>query len=538
MDGPGALAALLKTCFNFSELQRFVQDDLEQRELMEAIPRERVSLNDLASSVTDGLVARGLVTSALFAKLRESRPNRKDDIYQVEQLFARGKQGILPPGRWPRWLHRSLLAGVFLGGVATLLGGVWWLHRYIVRSALTDTDNVVFGDLVHQGKDWFVSIKDGNALMAQNGQINDELVLLPARLTGLRLTDICHLAILIQRPPDGELLAHGISRLRILDMHFDGKVCNVPLEEFLSKRWGITGDVSGFPSTHLRRADQYNREAEKAERRLSERSLTMALESYRTAVQLYSSNEAFRLQSPSRVQQRIGELRQTIYAQRLRINQATDRPLHEMVPIKAGFSYSWHPDERQRRRLYLDAFWIDRFEVSNAQYEQYNPAHFRGRAIEDRFPVVLVSWHKAQYYCRQRGLRLPTADEYERVATWRWRDQAPRPYPWEPAVLKTEHLARLKLLHGVQDDPNGQSQDGVMNLVGNVAEWTIRKHSLESSNDYVIKGGSFMSQQAGAFNPERSETSADIELPHVGFRCACSMRPENDNILVNESANY
>ena len=89
---------------------------------------------------------------------------------------------------------------------------------------------------------------------------------------------------------------------------------------------GITGDVSGFLSTHLRRADQYNREAEKAERRLSEWSLTMALESYRTAVRLYSSMKHSVWSRPAGCSSVSESFARLSMRQRLRINQATDRP--------------------------------------------------------------------------------------------------------------------------------------------------------------------------------------------------------------------
>ena len=125
------------------------------------------------------LVARGLVPAAVRKAARISSGIERTTFIKSSSCSREASKASYHARRWPLAPSQPLGQGV-LGGVATLLGGVWWLHRFTSSVAPSRIPTTSFGDLVHQGKTGSYPSKTGTALMAQNGQINDELVLLPA----------------------------------------------------------------------------------------------------------------------------------------------------------------------------------------------------------------------------------------------------------------------------------------------------------------------------------------------------------------------
>lgn len=248
----------------------------------------------------------------------------------------------------------------------------------------------------------------------------------------------------------------------------------------------------------------------------------------------------------------------------------------EMVEIPGGSfemgSKSGHPDERPVHLVKVAPFSIGKFEVTNAQYEEFDPAHRQFRdefSWRDSDPVIYVSWNNAIRYCnwlslREKltpaydekdgtlnpladGYRLPTEAEWEYVASGRgegrvypWGNDAPTPNHGNMsgrASLDFESALRGEGQTGtvpIGSYPLGASRDGVMDLAGNVAEWCsdfYRKYpesatatDTDQSNIYrSIRGGSW-----GYYNLSQRVSDREFNRPeyggyvYIGFRIARS----------------
>jgi hypothetical protein len=191
-----------------------------------------------------------------------------------------------------------------------------------------------------------------------------------------------------------------------------------------------------------------------------------------------------------------------------------------------GEAASYRLDSTDRMAL-VDAFHLDRYLVTNGEYECMIPRHKRLRdsySDTDDQPVIWVNWYEARLFCRWRGsgFRLPTEEEWERAASWDPARGVNRKYPWghefDPARCNTWE-ANLRKTTPVGAYPNGVSACGCYDMAGNVWEWT---KSLRGENEEsrVLRGG------AWSFNRVRAACSyRSFEHPHdrvrsVGFRCA------------------
>ncbi len=221
-------------------------------------------------------------------------------------------------------------------------------------------------------------------------------------------------------------------------------------------------------------------------------------------------------------------------------------------------------DERPVHTVTLDAFWIDRTEVTNAQYRAFVRATGHrapggcqtGVATYDdetkaNHPVVCVSWDDAQAYCKWAGARLPTEAEWEKAA----RGTDGRPYPWGThfdgsRVNYCDINCELSRKDAGADDgyaesapvgsyPAGASPYGALDMVGNVWEWvsdwfTDRGYSLSTpvnphgpaSGQYrTLRGGSWNGTIGNARTGFRAWMEPDKRDVVVGFRCVVPYTP-------------
>ena len=203
-------------------------------------------------------------------------------------------------------------------------------------------------------------------------------------------------------------------------------------------------------------------------------------------------------------------------------------------------------DERTTHTVYLNAFSIDRYEVTTARYAKFiqetkrpAPKYWSEETLKqhERKPVVGVDWNDAAAYCAWVEKRLPTGAEWEKAA----RGTDLRLYPWgneEPGRqwANFDHCCDkgYEALTEVGSFEQGKSPYGVYDMAGNVWEWVADRYDEGSygksternptgrstGEKRIVRGGAWDSASTYVRSSYRLRLSPTFRLDNIGFRCA------------------
>jgi formylglycine-generating enzyme required for sulfatase activity/serine/threonine protein kinase len=243
-----------------------------------------------------------------------------------------------------------------------------------------------------------------------------------------------------------------------------------------------------------------------------------------------------------------------------------------MVYVPAGEFLMGSPeddgdsDEHPQHKVYLDAYWIDRTEVTNAQYERciaagactppilsssFTRESYFGNPEFSNHPVIWVKWDQATDYCQWAGRRLPTEAEWEKAA----RGTDGRQYPWGNMEVAGNLLnfadknlpSKAGTANTHVDDAYaetapvgnyayGASPYEALDMAGNVWEWVADWYSVNyydespernpkgpTTGEYrVLRGGGWDGSEWFARSADRVKYEGDVAVFDIGFRCAVS----------------
>jgi formylglycine-generating enzyme required for sulfatase activity len=229
-----------------------------------------------------------------------------------------------------------------------------------------------------------------------------------------------------------------------------------------------------------------------------------------------------------------------------------DATLHQSTTAR---QYGWFENET-RREVWLPAYAIDRVPVTNADYAPFVATGHRAPFVTEaewhsygllhpyttvvRFlwhhgqppsgraqhPVVLISHADAMAYCTWRGqragrpLRLPSEAEWEKAA----RGTDGRYFPWghifDASRLNSADSGPYDTVP-VGQYPQGQSPYGVLDMAGQVFEWTATPVQLDPPR-FIVKGGSWDDLPGVTRAAARHARPAELKHILIGFRCVMS----------------
>jgi serine/threonine protein kinase/formylglycine-generating enzyme required for sulfatase activity len=207
-------------------------------------------------------------------------------------------------------------------------------------------------------------------------------------------------------------------------------------------------------------------------------------------------------------------------------------------------------NEKPAHKVSLPDFYLDKFEVTNAQYKKFcdetsrpypTSAVAKDYVINNpELPVIGITWEDAAAYARWAGKRLPREDEWEKAASWDPKGQKKRQWPWgDKPGGASANLGRMDvpLLAPVGHYAGDVSAYGIYDMGGNAGEWVDAFYlpydgNTKTDPDFgtkfrVVRGGSMHSTIEQARTTFRGRVPLELDkniLQRVliGFRCAAS----------------
>ncbi|MBT3604944.1 MAG: SUMF1/EgtB/PvdO family nonheme iron enzyme [Candidatus Latescibacteria bacterium] len=199
-------------------------------------------------------------------------------------------------------------------------------------------------------------------------------------------------------------------------------------------------------------------------------------------------------------------------------------------------------DEQPQRTVLLNAYWIDRYPVTNQEYKMFvdvtghrRPPHWTSGTYpleQASHPVTNISWQDAEEYAEWVGKRLPSESEWEKAA----RGTLGQTYSWGDAFRK-DNVNSTNDYGGttpIDQFPGGASPYGVMDMCGNVQEWgsdwyyddyyktaPVDNPTGPAGGQYrVCRGGFYAENRMGVRCSQRHYAPPSTMQDHIGFRCA------------------
>ena len=222
----------------------------------------------------------------------------------------------------------------------------------------------------------------------------------------------------------------------------------------------------------------------------------------------------------------------------------------EMVYVPAGEfemgSNDGESNEQPVHTVYLDAYWIDKTEVTTAMYAKCVAARacdlpisewsssgysYYGNPEYDEYPVIRVTWSYAEAYCQWAGAHLPTEAQWEKAA----RGTDGRTYPWGEGINKdrANYNRNVGDITKVGAFPSDASPYGALDMAGNASEWVADRYGEDyyansprenpqgpASGQYrIVRGGAW--DFSGYYVRSSSRFRYDAVIWYsLGFRCA------------------
>ena len=254
----------------------------------------------------------------------------------------------------------------------------------------------------------------------------------------------------------------------------------------------------------------------------------------------------------------------------------------EMARIPAGEFQMGSNDSNRKayekpvHTVYIDAFYIDKYPVTNAQYKKFvdanpqwgKPQWFKNRISrryhdgdylrhwtennypkgKANYPVNWVSWYAAMAYAHWAGKRLPTEAEWEKAARGGLMDQK---YPWGNSIDANKANFGRNVGETTPVGKYPANNYGLYDMAGNVFQWCLDKwdngfytsapynnpvsdgsivsiidNFTESKGLRVVRGGSWYSPMSDLQVANRNTEAPKLTTSIIGFRCVMDVKPE------------